>query len=183
MTGRCRLRATERRRNRRAAARSRRPAGAGTRYPARPAERSQKRETEPERRRVGDPPSGFQSYFLPSTASFRLFARRNLHTRLAGILRGSPVCGFRPMRALRFARTSLPKPGRRNTPLFLASFDARLSVSSRIPSICFRVRLVFSARYATVADFVIVFATGDLLSIEVVVERELHYYHRPTRRG
>jgi hypothetical protein len=28
------------------------------------------------------------------------------------------------------------------------------------------VRLVFSARYATVADFVIVFATGDLLSIE-----------------
>jgi hypothetical protein len=27
------------------------------------------------------------------------------------------------------------------------------------------VRLVFSARYATVADFVIVFATGDLLSI------------------
>src|SRR5262245_9185714 len=69
------------------------------------------------------------------------------------------------MRALRFARTSLPKPGRRKTPLFLASFDASESVSSRIPSICFRVRLVFSARYATVADFVIVFATGDLLSL------------------
>jgi hypothetical protein len=84
---------------------------------------------------------------------------------------------------LRFASTSFPKPGRRNTPLFFASLEARLSVSSRIPSICFRVRLVFSARYATVADFVIVFATGDLLSIEVVVERELHYYHRPTRRG
>jgi hypothetical protein len=44
--------------------------------------------------------------------------------------------------------------------------EARLSVSSRRPSICFRVRLVFSARYATVADFVIVFGTGDLLSIE-----------------
>src|SRR5881396_2906456 len=165
MTGRCRLRARERRRNRRAAAPSRRPAGAGTRYPARPAERSQKRETEPERRRVGDPPRGIQSYFLPSTASFRLFARRNLHTRLAGILRGSPVCGFRPIRAFRFARTSLPNPGRRNTPLFFASLEASVSVSSRMPSICFRVRLVFSARYATVEDFVIVFATGDLLSI------------------
>src|SRR2546428_12750572 len=35
-----------------------------------------------------------------------------------------------------------------------------------MPSICFRERLVFSARYATVADFVIVFATGDLLSIQ-----------------
>src|SRR5262249_27191307 len=144
---------------------SRRPAGASIRFPARPAERSLKQVTELGRRRVERSPRDVQSYFLPSTASFRLFARRNLHTRLAGILMGSPVCGLRPMRALRFARTSLPKPGRRNTPLFLASFDAKLSVSSRIPSICFRVRLVFSARYATVADFVIVFATGDLLSI------------------
>src|SRR5262245_6800815 len=120
---------------------------------------------EPERRRVGDPPRDFQSYFLPSTASFRLFARRNLHTRLAGILRGSPVCGLRPMRALRFARTSLPKPGRRKTPLFLASFDDSESVSPRIPSVCLAVSRFLSARYATVAEFVIVFATGDLLSI------------------
>src|SRR5262249_20184961 len=162
----CRLRAREPRQNRRAAGPSRRPAGVDIRYPARPAERSQKREREPERRRAGDPPRGFQSYFLPSTASFRLFARRNLHTRLAGILMGSPVCGLRPIRALRLASTSLPKPGRTNAPLFFASLDASESVSSRIPSICFRVRLVFSARNATVAVFVIVCAPGDLLSIE-----------------
>src|SRR5206468_208088 len=147
---------------------SRHPAGDGIRYPARPAERSRKRVREPERWRAARPPRDFQSYFLPSTASFRLFARRNLHTRFAGILMGSPVCGFRPIRALRFARTSFPNPGSRNTPLFFASLDARLSVSSRMPSICFRERLVFSARYATVADFVIVFATGDLQSIGVV---------------
>src|SRR5438874_6451435 len=34
---------------------------------------------------------GGGTYFFPSTASFTLFARRNLHTRLAGILIGSPV--------------------------------------------------------------------------------------------
>src|SRR4029077_20357767 len=110
-------------------------------------------------RRAERPPRDVQSYFLPSTASFRLLARRNLQTRLAGILIGSPVCGLRPIRALRFASTSFPKPGRRNTPLFFASLEARLSVSSRIPSLCFRVRLGFSARHPSARDLVTRFCT------------------------
>src|SRR5262245_7507886 len=65
-------------------------------------------------------------YFFPSTVSLRLFARRNLQTRLAGILIGSPVWGFRPIRALRLARTSLPKPG--STHPFFASLHARFTV-------------------------------------------------------
>src|SRR5882672_7295910 len=128
------------------------------------------------RARVATPPARRRArdrgrYFLPSTVSFRLFARRNLHTRLAGILIGSPVWGLRPIRAFRFASTSLPKPGSRNTPDFFASLAASASVSSRKLSTCFFERLVFSARAASVADFVIVFATGVLLSA-LVSERE-----------
>jgi len=44
-------------------------------------------------------------------ASFAALATRNLTTRLAAILMDSPVAGLRPMRALRFTSTSLPKPG------------------------------------------------------------------------
>src|SRR5262249_20291163 len=91
----------------------------------------------------------------------RLLARRNLHTRLAGILIGSPVCGLRPMRALRLASTSFPKPG--STKPFFASLQARLNVSSKISAICFFDRLVFCERWESVADFVIIFATGVLL--------------------
>lgn len=43
-------------------------------------------------------------------ASFAALAMRNLTTRLAGMLMLSPVIGFRPTRALRFTRTSLPRP-------------------------------------------------------------------------
>ena len=39
-------------------------------------------------------------------------ATRNFTTFLAAILIVSPVAGFRPMRAFRFTRTSLPNPGR-----------------------------------------------------------------------
>src|SRR5881397_2145101 len=154
-------------RNRRGRARRQPPATADIRRPARRAEASPK----PARGWERVPPPEEESptagrspaYFLPSTVSFKLLARRNLHTRLAGILIGSPVCGLRPMRALRLASTSLPKPGSTNAPLFFASPEASTSVSSRILSVCFFERLVFSARWASGADFVIVFATGSLL--------------------
>ena len=84
------------------------------------------------------------SYFLPSTESFMALARRNLHTRLAGILIGSPVWGLRPIRALRLASTSLPNPGSTNP--FLASLHASAVSSSKTSPICFFVRLVFWAR-------------------------------------
>src|SRR5207302_2054653 len=99
------------------------------------------------------------TYFLPSTASFTLLASRNLHTRLAGILIGSPVCGLRPIRALRFASTSFPKPGR--TKPFFASLVASASVSSKISIICRFERLVLPARCAMTADLLIIFATGS----------------------
>src|SRR5207253_4220100 len=100
-------------------------------------------------------------YFLPSTVSFRAFAIRNFRTRLAGILRGSPVCGLRPMRALRLARTSLPKPGR--TKPFLASLVARATRLSITSPTCFLERLAFWERAAIVADFVIILAMNWIL--------------------
>ena len=54
----------------------------------------------------------------PRIASFAALATRNFTTFLAGILISAPVAGFRPMRALRFTRTSLPTPG--NVKLFFA---------------------------------------------------------------
>src|SRR5688572_5962063 len=60
-----------------------------------------------------------QNQRLPRMASFAALATRNFTTRFAAILIGSPVCGFRPMRAFRFANTSLPSPGTTNgRPLF-----------------------------------------------------------------
>jgi len=57
-------------------------------------------------------PSRQGDYFLPRIASFAALATRNFTTRLAAILMVAPVAGLRPMRALRFTRTSLPRPGR-----------------------------------------------------------------------
>src|SRR6266478_3486804 len=144
--------------------RPRRRAGAGNRCPARPAGASPRRRKAPtgarslEKTRGGRVPDG-GIYFLPSTASFTLLVRRNLHTRLAGILIGSPVCGLRPIRALRFASTSFPKPGR--TKPFFASLQASARVSSKISTICRFERLVLPARCAMTADLLIIFATGS----------------------
>src|ERR1700678_3174342 len=44
---------------------------------------------------------------------------------------GSPVCGFRPTRALRCAFTRRPRPGTTNTPFFLVSFTATSASSSK----------------------------------------------------
>src|SRR5205807_8013743 len=67
-------------------------------------------------------------YFLGAMASFAALATRNFTTVLALIWMGSPVCGLRPMRALRCAFTRRPRPGTTNTPLFLVSL---IAVSAR----------------------------------------------------
>jgi len=47
----------------------------------------------------------------PRIASFAALATRNFTTFLALIWIVSPVAGLRPWRALRWTRTSLPRPG------------------------------------------------------------------------
>src|SRR5262249_58307900 len=62
-----------------------------------------------------------EGYFLAfggTILSLAALATRNLTTVLAGILIASPVAGFRPLRALRLALTSLPIPGKVNAPVF-----------------------------------------------------------------
>src|SRR5207249_967250 len=162
-----------------------------SRCPARPAGASRLRETAPrsveslERKRRGPGPGG-GTYFFPSTASFTLFASRNLHTRLAGILIGSPVCGLRPIRALRFASTSFPKPGR--TKPFFASLHASARVSSKSSTICRFERLVLPARCAMTADLLIIFATGDPprssgMWSELIPQRDVHGYRSRKRNS
>ena len=62
----------------------------------------------------------FTTFFAgPFIASLAAFATRNFKTVLAGIFIVAPVAGLRPILALRFIKTSLPKPG--NVKPFLAS--------------------------------------------------------------
>jgi hypothetical protein len=60
-------------------------------------------------------------FFTPRTASFAALATRNLTTVLAGILIFCCVFGLKPERAFLFCFTSLPKPGKTNSPFFLIS--------------------------------------------------------------
>src|SRR5277367_6400554 len=60
-------------------------------------------------------------FFTPKTASFAALATRNLTTVLAGILIFCCVFGLKPVRAFLFCFTSLPKPGKTNSPVFLIS--------------------------------------------------------------
>src|SRR5579864_6173052 len=65
-------------------------------------------------------------------ASLRAFAARKRTTVFALILIASPVCGLRPMRALRCAFTTRPMFGMTNLPAPpLASFTASLNSSSK----------------------------------------------------
>src|ERR1700726_170010 len=74
-------------------------------------------------------------FFTPRTASFAALATRNLMTVLAGILIFCCVFGLMPTRAFLFCFTSLPKPGKTNSPFFLISLWARLlSVSRNTPA-------------------------------------------------
>ena len=75
----------------------------------------------------------------------------------------SPVCGLRPMRALRFTTTSLPTPG--NTNPFRACFAASTASSSRIRVLCFFVSSNLSAMCPAICDFVIIFAIVAFLSL------------------
>src|SRR5690242_5919119 len=89
------------------------------------------------------------NYFLGAITSFTALATRNFTTVLAGILIGSPVCGLRPMRALRFDCTRRPSPGITNTPFFLVSL---IAVSLRVSRNAAAVLLLsssFSARERT----------------------------------
>src|SRR5208283_1879499 len=87
-------------------------------------------------------------YFLtPRTASFAALATRNLTTVLAGILIFCCVLGLKPLRAFLFCFTSLPKPGRTNSPFFLISlYASALSVSRNTPAVL----LLVSVAAATV---------------------------------
>src|ERR1700681_1209775 len=74
-------------------------------------------------------------FFTPRTASFAALATRNLTTVLAGILIFSCVFGLKPERAFLFCFTSLPKPGKTNSPFFFVSLYAMLqSVSMNTPA-------------------------------------------------
>jgi hypothetical protein len=94
-------------------------------------------------------------YFLGGTiASLQALAIRIFTTVLAGILIGSPVAGFLPIRALRFTRTSLPIPGRVKAQTFLVSAIANAAISSMANREAFLERSNFFAKYETICDLV-----------------------------
>jgi hypothetical protein len=64
-------------------------------------------------------------FFTPKTASFAALATRNLTTVLAGILIFCCVLGLKPVRAFLFCFTSLPKPGKTNSPFFFDQYGMR----------------------------------------------------------
>src|SRR6202162_4010499 len=84
--------------------------------------------------------------FLGAIASLAALATRNFTTVLALIWIGSPVCGLRPMRALRCAFTKRPRPGTTNTPFFLVSLIAVSARFSRKDAIVLLLVSSFSAR-------------------------------------
>src|SRR5258708_29479509 len=74
-------------------------------------------------------------FFTPRTASFAALATRNLTTVLAGILIFCCAFGLKPVRAFLFCFTSLPNPGKTNSPFFLTALWASvLSVSRNTPA-------------------------------------------------
>src|SRR2546427_6751487 len=91
-------------------------------------------------------------------ASLKALAARRRTTVLALILMASPVCGLRPMRALRWAFTARPILGMTNFPAApLHSLTASLKSSSKnIAAVFFGVPH-FSAMYATIFDLLIGF--------------------------
>src|SRR5829696_3729853 len=111
-------------------------------------------------KRHSDEQSAFReirkNYFAPRMASLAAFATRNFTTFLAGMLICSPVAGLRPIRALRFTSTSLPRPG--SVKLFFAFLYARSVTISRICTACFLVMPALSATAAAICDFERAFA-------------------------
>ena len=74
-------------------------------------------------------------FFTPRTASFAALATRNFTTVFARIFIFCCVLGLKPVRAFLFCFTSLPKPGKTNSPFFLISlYASALSVSRNTPA-------------------------------------------------
>jgi hypothetical protein len=97
-------------------------------------------------------------YFFPGTiTSLAAFAILIFTTVLAGILIVAPVAGFRPMRAFRFTRTSLPIPGRVKEPAFLVSDTARAATSSMIAEAALLGTTNLLAKWVTIWDLVMGF--------------------------
>src|ERR1700733_12576725 len=93
------------------------------------------------------------------TASLSALDGRRRTTVFALILIGSPVCGLRPMRALRCALTARPRFGITNFPAPpLHSFTASLNSSSKNVATVFFGVLVLFASWATIFDLLNVFA-------------------------
>src|ERR1700731_556258 len=99
--------------------------------------------------------NGNCAYFR--TASLNAFDGRRRTTVFALILIASPVCGLRPMRALRCAFTTRPMPGITNLPAApLASFTASLKSSSKK-----RAAVFFDvASFSAICDTVLVLLIG-----------------------
>src|SRR6185437_7107182 len=84
-------------------------------------------------------------FFGGAIVSLADLATRNLTTVFALILIGWPVCGLRPMRALRSAFTRRPIPGMTKTPFFFVSLMAVSARRSRYAADCLLVISSFSA--------------------------------------
>src|SRR5579871_3945982 len=99
----------------------------------------------------------------PRTASLKALAGRKRTTVFALILIASPVCGLRPMRALRCAFTARPRFGITNLPAPpLHSLTASLKSSSKNEFTVFLGVSNFSARWPTILDLLIGFAISIL---------------------
>src|ERR1700733_8793617 len=84
-------------------------------------------------------------------ASLKAFEGRKRTTVFALILIASPVCGLRPMRALRCAFTTRPMPGMTNLPAPpLDSLTASLNSSSKNKAAVFFGEPIFSAMWDTI---------------------------------
>src|SRR5262245_3075380 len=97
-----------------------------------------------------------QVYFaLPSTDSLKVLATEKPTFFLTGILIGSPVWGFRPMRAFILRSRKMPNPGILTDSPFLTLFWTVSTRQSSISSPCLRLTPPASASFVTNCAFVI----------------------------
>src|SRR5262249_45814750 len=97
-----------------------------------------------------------QAYFaLPSTDSLKVLATEKPTFLRAGILIGSPVCGFLPMRAFILRSRKIPNPGILTDSPFFTLFVTVSTRQSRISSPCLRLTPPASASFVTNCAFVI----------------------------
>ena len=87
----------------------------------------------------------FASFFAPDTTSLKVLAGRNFGTEVALIFTTAPVCGLRPVRALRTCFSNTPKPVMAT---FSPAATARVMVSSTASTALFAARLSAPSRSA-----------------------------------